>query len=74
MATIAPAIYSVTHRDALDEVVTVRFLPSDPVGQTVVEVEGDPAPGALLVLLDCALERLSVYVQNYRAALADDAA
>lgn len=74
MATIAPAAFSVAHRDALDEVVTIRFAPADPIGMTEVNVAGDPSPARLLALLDAACERLSVYVHAYRDAMARDAA
>lgn len=73
-STLTPASPIVPHRDTLDEIVSVRFTPSDPIGLTVVDVAGDPDPARLLALLDAAAERLAVYAHAYRDAMNADAA
>lgn len=73
--TLTPAPYSVPHRDTLDVAVIVTFTPSDPIGLTLVEIDGDEAPTArYLALVEAAASRLAVYAQDFRHAVEHDTA
>jgi len=64
---------SVTHSDRLDVQLVVTFTPADPIGLTVVEIDGqDVSPAHYLRLVEDAAERLTVYADTYRQAAEHD--
>jgi len=71
--TLTPAAHSVPHRDTLDVAVSVTFTPSDPIGLTVVEIDGGDLPIArYLALVEAAAARLAVYAEDFRHAAESD--
>jgi hypothetical protein len=69
---LIPAQTSVPYRDPGDDVVIVRFKPTDPVGMTEVEIDGPFCPVRTLALIEETAIRLVAYARDYRAASAQD--
>ncbi len=73
MTTQTAATTRLAHSDRLDVQLVVTFTPADPIGLTVVEIDGqDVSPAHYLRLVEDAAERLAVYADTYRHATESD--